>query len=403
MSWVLLLALATAGDVKAVTLSGEVVEGALVTISETGVVVETAAGSQSISLLDLRTIETLKAVTKTDPESKILLTLRDGSSIPVRQYTQLEGIATITHGMFGTLQIPARGIAHVLLKSQPEGSELAKQWKALTKVTPKEDLVVFRVEESLDYLEGIIYGVGEEKLDFGFAGERNSPRRTRVEGVVFFHGTESSSPQLLQMIDRSGGIWNISSIETKVDAKGQKTLAVKTVAGAAVELSPNLIARYDFSSTNTTYLSDLEMEKSDWRPFLNFGSLSAIQKLRFGPRRDKNLNGEPLRIGDQVYRKGLAMHSRTEISYRLREDYDSFRAVVGVDRARVGDIGGNAELVVTADGGRELFRSKLSVEAPPLPIEINLKKVRRLTIIVDFGDENDIGDHVILGEARLTK
>ena len=43
------------------------------------------------------------------------------------------------------------------------------------------------------------------------------------------------------------------------------------------------------------------------------------------------------------------------------------------------------------------------MDAPAVPIEVKLEKVRRLTLIVDFGDENDIGDHVLLYEARLTK
>jgi hypothetical protein len=394
----LLLALTAVVDVNAQTLSGRSIEGTLTSIDNQSVVIQTLQGRETIDLLDLRSITT-GLDTSPDVESRMVLTLRNGTRIPVRHYVQQDGEATVVHAILGKWKIPGRCISHVLLQHQPEGSEFAKQWQALIANSPKRDLVVFRREEALDHLEGVIHTVGEEKLDFAFEGDRISPRRARLEGISFFHSPIGEPPATrFQITDRHGGLWQVST--ARLDGND---LIFTTPSGASARLPLTAIAKFDFVASNISYLSDMKMERSTWRPYLQFGPVSSLQQDHFGPKRDRTLNGRPLKLNGRVYSKGLALHSRTEISYRLQEEYKTFRAIVGLDRANIGKIGGRAELIVRADGDRELFRCDLSVDALPVPIEVKLESVRRLTIIVDFGDENDIGDHVLLCEARLTK
>lgn len=391
------------GEVQAIettiqTLAGEELVGDLLSLDSEQLAVQVAGERRTLAVLDLRSVET-ETKTIDDPESSIAVTLRDGSTIPTREFTQMEGTTRLLHASLGELTFPSRHVAHVLLKRQSAGSDIAGQWNALLKTEPKADMVVFRRDDALDHLEGVIHEVGEENLDFGFDNERISPRRSRLEGLIFFHSpTSNFRPTLFQVQDHVGGRWNVAEASMQ-DGKLQLT----TPAGTRASLSLDRIAGIDFGSSNLVYLSDLEMERSSWRPYLQIGQVSSFQEQLFGPKIDQSLNGTPLQLAGRVYRKGLAMHSRTEISYRLTEDYTTFRAVAGLDERSVGKVGGVAELIVKADGDRELFRTELQVDVPPVPIEIKLDKVRRLTIIVDFGDENDIGDHVILGEARLTK
>lgn len=398
MSWMLLLALTAAVDVNVRTLSGQSIDGTLTSIDNQAVVINTKEGAKTVKLVDLRTITTGQE-TSHDPESGTELTLRNGSRIPIRHYVQQQGEATVVHALLGKWKIPGRSIAHVLFQHQPEGSEFAKQWGALIADKRTGDMVVFRRDEALDHLVGVIHAVGEEKLDFGFEGDRISPRRARLEGLAFFHPPVGTPPTTrIQIVDRLGGLWQVSDI--KLDGN---VVVLTTPSGVSARLPVKAIVKFDFGSSNISYLSDLKMEKSTWRPYLQFGPVSPLQQDHFGPKRDRTLNGGPLTLNGQVYKKGLALHSHTEISYRLQEDYQSFRALAGLDRANIGKVGGQAELIVRADGDRELFRCDLSIDAPPVLIEIKLEEVRRLTIIVDFGDENDIGDHVLLCEARLTK
>ena len=105
-------------------------------------------------------------------------------------------------------------------------------------------------------------------------------------------------------------------------------------------------------------------------------------------------------LANQEFARGLAIHSRTEINYRLTDDYRTFQALVGIDPA-MGE-NGHVELVILADG-KQLYRQAISGKDDARSIELDLTGVKRLTILVDFGEQLDIGDHLLLCNARLTK
>jgi len=128
-------------------------------------------------------------------------------------------------------------------------------------------------------------------------------------------------------------------------------------------------------------------------------------KQLYGPRRDRSFTGEGLWLsegGDAVtrYERGLAIHSRSELVYRLTEPYRKLTAIAGIDSRVQGR--GNLELVITGDD-RELFRQTISGQDPPLPLNVNLEGVRRLKILVDFGESLDVADHLNLCNARIIK
>ncbi len=70
------------------------------------------------------------------------------------------------------------------------------------------------------------------------------------------------------------------------------------------------------------YLSDLEPSKVEETPY--FGR-------RCPYRRDVALDGSPLKLEDQPIAKGLAVHSRTALTYDLDRRYDRFETLVGFD------------------------------------------------------------------------
>ena len=49
------------------------------------------------------------------------------------------------------------------------------------------------------------------------------------------------------------------------------------------------------------------------------------------------------------------------------------------------------------------YRQAISGKDDARSIELDLTGVKRLTILVDFGEQLDIGDHLLLCNARLTK
>jgi hypothetical protein len=52
---------------------------------------------------------------------------------------------------------------------------------------------------------------------------------------------------------------------------------------------------------------------------------------------------------------------------------------------------------------RVLLDQVIKGSDPPLEIDLDIVGVRRLAILVDFGDNQDIADHLDLCEARVVK
>ena len=116
---------------------------------------------------------------------------------------------------------------------------------------------------------------------------------------------------------------------------------------------------------------------------------------------ERRLSGGNLQEpANQSFTKGLAIHSRTELTYRLTDKFQIFQALVGIDPA-MGE-NGNVELVVVGNG-KQLFRKTLTGRDEAAELKIDVRGVSRLTILVDFGEQLDIGDHLLLCNARLTK
>ncbi len=112
------------------------------------------------------------------------------------------------------------------------------------------------------------------------------------------------------------------------------------------------------------------------------------------------LDSSPIMLDGVQYDRGLAIHSRTEMTYRLPEPFERFQALAGIDdrlRPR-----GNVLLKILGDD-RLLYEATIAGTDSSQPIDVSLKGVKTLTIVADFGSDLDLGDHLILAEAKLLK
>ncbi len=75
-------------------------------------------------------------------------------------------------------------------------------------------------------------------------------------------------------------------------------------------------------------------------------------------------------------------------------------ATVGIDdRVRPR---GNVRLEIEGDG-RPLLDAPVTGADPPRPVDLDLTGVGRLTILVDYGEDMDVADHLDLCDARIVK
>ena len=128
---------------------------------------------------------------------------------------------------------------------------------------------------------------------------------------------------------------------------------VESPWGQEMKLPAAEVTDVRFRGGRMTYLSDLRPSKVEEIPY--FGR-------RLPWRRDVNLLGEPLKMAGQTYQRGVAVHSRSVLTYDLNGRYATFEALVGFDDASRGQ--GRVDCRVFADDKEIYANPDLRAERP---------------------------------------
>jgi len=390
----LLLAAAPAVDVR--TLDGQNVSGTLAGLDEASLTIETADGQQILPLDNLLFLAPQEPGGTAEETPAAWVELTDGSALRAREYLVKEGRVELTLSDGHEVSGPVSRVANVRLAEQNEAT--AEQWSNLLETETTEDLLVVRRNDALDYHKGIVRDVNEETVQFDFDGDVLPVKRSKTQGLVYFRPPAGALPEsTCRIVDVSGSQWQVHTVS--LDTEGR--LSWETPTGFTVTRSLGAIRKADFSRGKIIYLTDIEPESVIYTPFFGTAEQLPVVAQFFGPRENRSLAGEPLKLAGETYENGLAIHSRTELTYRLPGRFSRFKAVAGIDDAV--RPGGHVRLVVQGDENVLLEEMVTGEDDAPLPIDLALTGVRRLSILVDFGDKTDISDHLDLCEARIIK
>jgi hypothetical protein len=114
------------------------------------------------------------------------------------------------------------------------------------------------------------------------------------------------------------------------------------------------------------------------------------------PRRDRDVEDQPLRLERRTYRKGLGTHAPSEIVYALDGRYDRFVARIGGAEDR-----GTVEFQVYGDD-RPLYASGvLRGLQGSKSIDVKLEGVQVLRLVVTDGGDNYFADMANWADARV--
>ena len=143
------------------------------------------------------------------------------------------------------------------------------------------------------------------------------------------------------------------------------------------------------------YLSDLTATSYRHVPFLD---------VKWDYHRDRNVLLGTLRANSFTYLKGIGMHSPSRLNYRLDRRFDRFQAELALDD-RVGKRGSVVCKLYVDDGSGKWKSAYTSPVirggAPPLPINVDVREARQMTLLVDVADRGDQLDHINWLDARL--
>jgi hypothetical protein len=301
------------------------------------------------------------------------------------------------------ISLPNESIRYVRFREATES--LAKQWQELLDAKHEGDVIVIRRSgKSLDYLEGVIRGITPVEVRFKFEDETIDVDAEKLEGAILFAANRPSSRRSprMQLFFSNDDILQTN----RADLHGDN-LRVETESGAIVTVGLDALQRIDFTTGRVVYLSDLPTSSVKITPAIGSRvNAESMNQLLYAPRRDISFSGSVLTLAVpsesvvRAYTKGMAIHSKTELNYRLRGEFERLKAVVGLEPHR--SRSGSVRLVISLDGATA-FDETIDRSQEPLELDMEIVDVNKLTILVNYGNDGDAGDRLHLCDLRVIK
>lgn len=385
-AWIILAAAAVlqAPQVELQTLSGPSHAGELRQLGADVVTLETSTGPIDVPIDDALELRFRDHKSTRPPRKSIQVTLADGSHFSCSTFTTTSKQAKPEVVGIGKVTFRARSLARV--RFAPAEGAIAKAWEEIISRQFKSDTLIVRKGEVLDFLSGVIGDVDEQTVKFLLDGEELSLPRKKVFGLIFIRRGQPKSKSKCGILLSGNGLLHARSVEL-----AENMFSARLSTGGEIKIPIESVQALDFSQGKVVYLSAMEQQDVKYVPYFD---------ITWKYRRDSNLDGGPLRLGGKIYSRGLAIHSRTTLRYRLRGNYRRFQAVMGIDQSLNGS--GHVHVIIHADD-KLLLETDVSGGDDPRVLDLNVTDARDLRILVDFGEDLDISDHLDLADARVIK
>ncbi|MBI1349028.1 hypothetical protein GC163_22380 [bacterium] len=398
-TWLMMSAFLQGPTVDVTTLAGESLKGQLRSLSAEHLELDRDGTPLQIPTSDLLQLQVSSSAT--DPavnSGPIELELRDGSRLRGTQLTATDGELRLQHPVFQELRLPRDRVHSVRLL--PDDAVVRGTWRELVSRTKKQDYLVVRKSDVLDHLDGVIGALSDESLKFLFDGDQIDVKRARIFGWIYADLPPSKSSPTVRIDLGPHDVLQVAAVRWspagwELQLTGQKPIQVPTESLSSI----------DFSAGKVLYLSTVEPRDVEQVHF--WGN----PEFPFPYQRDRNLFGQPLRVGTRTFARGLSLHSKTRLVYRLGGDYRKLTATVGLDpdlepqsdpKATVN----RAQLVIRGDR-KILWDAEVKAGDPPVNLDLPVTDVIELEILVDYGPgisyERDVGDRVHLADLKVLK
>lgn len=382
-----LLALATACASSALAAHATLTDGSVV------------SGKLSAADAESMTIESQKI-----PISKIVTV--DWGVLP----GQPEPIETIvfTNGDRITGKIIAGGTANKVVEQETRYGKMA--WHApsiskiifdhstatVSKITLRTPVGVTLIQGEPFFGERVLIAEKTIRVTSQVFGKEEFPR----DNVALISITEAdrqefnSSKPYVRAVLRNGDM--LSGYPEKI-AGGKLTIRMPfyTFPAEALDIPLTSLSRLIVMGGNTTYLSDVKPADQKNIPYLFNVTLPA--------RNDLSLSGGPITVAKRQFLKGICARAKTELTYTLGQTYDFFEATIGVDDATIEP--GAIKFLVYGESvdTKPIFESELIQPGTSKDIRVPVTGLKKMVLVVQWGEKGDIGAQGCWGEARVIR
>ncbi|MHC5063024.1 MAG: NPCBM/NEW2 domain-containing protein [Planctomycetota bacterium] len=260
----------------------------------------------------------------------------------------------------------------------------------------------FLVPDSVDADEGLFFPASVRGFDRRFGAiDRFTPL-----SILFDEGGDE--PQAfayrdLSAISLRGGMgpeaepqsWLLTRsgdlLGAELESVQEGRLQLSLEGGASVSLSPSQISAMSFSSPSWRFLSDLPVLEASERSYFDEGG-DALRPHSM----DRNVLGDFLAAEGLSYHKGIGVHSRSILRWKVPEGAAYFHARVTLDESVLDlPVRGSVALRVLLDD--EVLVSEPELRSGRPAVDLGLLPMRAgaiLSLEVDFGDGYDLGDRI---------
>jgi NPCBM/NEW2 domain len=320
------------------------------------------------------------------------LLLADGDFLSVNAIESDDDSLTVRWSKFSNwpqMRVPLDAVRGLVFDRPGDRHADARLVNLLSAHRDRHDLVLLR---NGDTLTGRFDGLDDKNLSIESKSgvlklERSSVRGLALNPELTFAEPLSGEGALVSLTD--GSRFRVLDLRLAMFER----LAMKTLFGAEIEIPLLAVESIRFLGGGVTYLSELEPAEYRFEPFFD---------VPWPLRRDRTVEGGPLRLRNALYPRGLGVHSQCEIEYPLEGKYRRFEATVGIDDDTLGR--GSLRFEIHVDGKPAFSSDEVTGKSPALRIDgINVSGARRLTLRVRFGAQADIQDHADWCDALLVK
>ena len=191
-----------------------------------------------------------------------------------------------------------------------------------------------------------------------------------------------------------------SKIRGVITELADEEVTVLLSAATKIELPVAAVKRIEVDSENLVYLSGLSPKSVEQK------TIFAFQRTW---QSDASIEGNPISLafglasGNRTvkqFAKGLGMQSWSRIEFANEKGYTRFQATVGIDAETRGR--GDCIVEVVSDG-ITLLSQRVTALEDPIEVDVDVSGMDAIALVVDPGEEFDLGDHVDWAEARFVK
>jgi hypothetical protein len=380
------------------TIDGQQVAGELNLWQPGMIVIKQPDSMRTLGVKDVLEVRSVEKP-KTKKESASQIQLADGSRIPFTDLIVADRVAEVTTPLSDEpVKIPAGELSYVTFeKNAPE---------LPTEVTSDFLIVKKKDSEDTETLFGVIDGISTEQVEFNWEGDAIPVKRTKLAGLGFYQAGSDDPSESLCVLNLASG----AKLAARAVDRDGENLIVTLGNDVKLRVALSEIESADYSGGKLSELSDMTPLVKKWTPLVSIPAGAESIRNYGEPKQNMSFTGSPLSLrwpaveaGSErveTYNKGLAIRSRTELEYRIPKAMRRFVALAGIDPETSNQ--GNVALTIELDG-ETVFEESIAGDQPPREIDLDVTGKQRLRIVVDFGENLDLGDRLHLVEARLIK